>query len=123
MTGSVQADPSSITDATSELFASIDLAFKGTFDAVMGANLPIAGTDLAPFVPPLGAVTKVRAFALRAVEGESLVVKLTSAAGTDQALPVSGVLVVRVANTGDELTAIKVVGTGRIEYLLAGNKT
>lgn len=119
LSGSIQADPASPLDQTSPLSASLELAFKQNYAAAFGANMPISGT----FIPALGTITKVRAIAVRAIDGQSLVVKLTSVAGTDQALPVSGLLVLQAQNAGDEYTAIKVVGSGRIEYLLAGDVT
>lgn len=119
MAGSVQSDPSSVTDATSLLSQAIDLAFKATYDASFGGNVPISGT----FTPALGAVTKVRAVVVRAVDGQSLVVRVTSALGAAQAIPVSDLLVLRAQNTGDEVTALSITGTGRVEYMVAGNKT
>lgn len=118
MTGSIQSDPASVADATSLLSQAIDLAFKATYDACFGANVPIAGT----LTPALGAVTKVRAVAIRAVDGQSLVVRVSSAAGANQAIPVSDLLLLRAQNTGDELTALSITGTGRVEYIIAGNK-
>lgn len=118
MVGSIQSDPSVTTDATGFLSQAIDLAFKATYAAAFGGALPISGT----FVPALGAVTKVRALAVRAVDGQSLVVRLTSAQGAAQAIPVSGVIVVQEKNAGDELTAISIAGTGRIEFLIGGDQ-
>lgn len=46
---------------------------------------------------------------------------LTSAVGTDQALKVSDLFLWHSPNPGDELTAIKLVGTGDCEYFLAGD--
>lgn len=122
MSGSVQTDPNKPTDNVG-LIQSIDLAFRQTYAGVTGGGLTIDSTDIAPFVPALGAIAAVRALAIRAVDGQSLVVKLTSAVGVDQAVPVSDLLLVRAQNTGDQLTAIKVVGTGRIELLIAGDLT
>lgn len=119
MVGSLQSDPASVLDATSLLSQSIDLAFKQTFDASFSASPPIAGT----FVPALGAVTKVRALAVRAVDGQSLVIQVSSAAGVNQSIPCSDLFVLLAKNPGDELTAISITGTGRIEYIIGGNKT
>ena len=119
LSGSLQVDPKSVTGTQAELFASLDLAFKATYAAAIAGNLPISGT----FVVPLGAISKVRALAVRSADGQSLVVRVSSAAGNDQAIPLSGPLVLVVDNPGDELTAVSVVGTGRIEYLVAGNQT
>lgn len=121
MSGAIGSDPCTPFDSAS-LIKSIDLAFRATYDAVFGTGLPIAGTDLDPFTPDLGAVTAVRAIAIRAVDGQSLVVLLTSQKGTNQAFPVSDLLLLRAQNPGDEYTAVKVVGTGAIEYIIAGNR-
>lgn len=121
MSGSIGSDAAKIVGDQTPLMAAIDLAFKATFDAVFGDAVPIASNDGSPFIPALGAVTAVRAIAIRSVTGASLVVKLTSAKGTDQALPVSDLLILQAKNTGDQYTAIKIVGTGTVEYLIAGN--
>lgn len=119
LAGSVQASPASITDTTGILAQSIDLGSTETFDAVFAGSIPIAGT----FVPALGAITKIRYVVLRAVDGESLVASITWAGGANQRVPISDVFVLKARNTGDELTAISISGTGRIEYIIAGTKT
>jgi len=65
-------------------------------------------------------ITAVRFLALRVIGGGSLLVKLTSAAGTDQAFRVSDLLIIGAPNTGDEITAIKLTGSGDVEYIVAG---
>jgi hypothetical protein len=120
MAGQVAADPAT-TGETSGFSPTIDLAFSEKYAAVWGGAQPIDNDALDPFVVPLGAITKVRAIALRAVDGQSLVVKLSSSAGADQALLVSDTLIVRAQNTGDHYTAVKIEGEGRIEYLLGGD--
>ena len=120
MDGSVGSDPTPTTDSAA-LRSAIDLSFKDTYDSAFGIGIPIAASGGSPFVPALGAITAVRAIALRSVDGASLVLKLTSAAGTDQAIPVSDVFLVQTKNAGDQFTAIKIVGTGRIELLVAGD--
>jgi hypothetical protein len=123
MVGNIQADPVSPTNPDPLFSASIDLAFKTAYDAAWGGGLPINASGGSPFSINLGAVTKVRVFAIRPLDGQSLVVKLSSGAGANQAVPVSDLFVVRANSAGDEITAIDVVGVGRIEYLVAGNKT
>lgn len=117
--GSVQADPapSSNADGSALLSASIDLSSSDTFDGVLSGNVPIAG--LLAFA--LGAITKVRYVSIRAVDGESLTVSMVSARGT-ALIPVSDLLVLRAKNPGDEIVTLSVTGTGRIEYIIAGNK-
>ena len=118
--GSVQAtpSPSSSVDGSALLSASIDLASTDTFDAVFSGNLPIAGT----LAFALGAIAKVRYVSIRAVDGESLTVSITSSRGV-ALVPVSDMLVLRAKNVGDEITALSIAGTGRVEYIVAGNKT
>jgi hypothetical protein len=122
MSGAVGSDPATITDSAA-LMQSIDLAFQATYDGVLAGAQTINGTDGSPFVPALGSMVAVRAIAVRAVDGQSLVVKLTSAAGVDQAIPVSDLILVRAQNAADKFTAIKIVGAGRVEWLLAGNNS
>lgn len=119
MSGTMQSDPSTVVDQTDMVSQSIDLAFKKAYDACFAGNLPIAGV----FTPGVGAVVKVRAICIRAVDQQSLVVTVTWSGGTAQRIPVSNLLVLCAQNTGDEITAITITGTGRIEYLIAGNKT
>jgi hypothetical protein len=119
MAGAVQSDPASSSDATTLLSQSIDLASKETYDGSFGGNIPIAGN----FTPALGAISKIRYVVIRAVDGESLVASVTWANGANQLIPISDVFLLKAKNAGDELTALSVSGIGRIEYIIAGNKT
>jgi len=116
--GSVNAGPSNPTGSTN-LASYVDLAVDKVYPSVASGNVTIAGTDLDPFVIEGFAATRVLAF--RAVDGDSFKLLLTSALGTDQAVPCSDLVLVHVPKTGDELTAIKVVGSGRVEYFVAGS--
>lgn len=118
--GSIQADPSasSNVDGSALLSQSIDLSSTETYDGLFGGNMPIAGT----FIPQLGAISKVRHLTLRAVDGQSLTVTVVSGRGTG-VLPVSDVLVLKAKNPGDEISSIAISGIGRIEYIIAGNKS
>jgi hypothetical protein len=121
MSGLVAADPSSPVD-TSAFSPTISLDFEQKYQAVWGGGQPIDNDDGDPFIIPLGAVNRVRAIAIRAVDGQSLKVKLSSpVGGADQTIPVSDVLIVRAQNTGDHFTAVKIVGEGRVEYLVGGD--
>jgi len=80
----------------------------------------VLATDLAPYVVPFETITKARVLVLR-VWGGSITAKLTSAAGIKQAFNVSKLLVWHSPNAGDELTALELVGTAEVEYLLAGD--
>lgn len=83
----------------------------------------IASTDLSPFVLHSAVVPSARIFALRVVTG-TVKVKLTSAAGIDQSLQVSGpegFMMWMSPTAGDEITTIKLIGTADVEYLVAGD--
>lgn len=122
MSGSIQVDPSVTTNPDLLLSQAIDLAFKATYDGAWAGSQPIAGTNISPFVLALGAVTKVRAIALRSVDRTSMVAKLSSALGVDQLVPFSDLIVLRLTDADTSpITAIKVVGTGRLEYLIGGD--
>jgi len=121
MSGSIGSDAAKVVGDQTPLMGAISLAFQATFDAVFADAVPIASSDGSPFIPSLGAITAVRAIAIRSLTGATVVVKLTSAKGTDQQLPVSDLLVIQAKNEGDQYTAIKIVGTATIEYLIAGN--
>lgn len=118
--GSVQAtpSPSSAVDGSALLGSSVDLASTDTFDAVFAGNLPIAGT----LALALGAVVAVRYVSVRAVDGQSLTVSITSGRGV-ALVPVSDLLVVRARNAGDEISAVSISGNGRVEYIIGGNKS
>lgn len=118
--GSIQSDPSpaSNTDGSALLSSSIDLGASETYDAVFSGNLPISGS----FVVALGAVTKVRYVSLRAVDFQSLTVTIVSGRGT-AVIPVSDALLLKAKNAGDEISAVTIAGTGRIEYIIAGNQS
>jgi hypothetical protein len=102
--------------------------FDTTFTASMAAHKSseidvVGATDLAPLVIPLENVVKVRVLVI-SVSGNSVKLVLTSARGTDQAIPLSsgGLMVFYAPTVGDEFTAIKLVGTGAtVSYLIAGN--
>lgn len=119
--GSISAGPANTSDQVS-LDQALDLDSTAKYDAAWGSSQPINGTSQAPFVLNLGAVAGLLAVAIRAVDGQSLVVRITSSAGVDQAIPVSDLFVLKVASTSDQITAVKIVGTGRIEYLVGGNR-
>lgn len=118
--GSVQADPSpsSNVDGSALMSQSIDLGSTETYDGLFGGNMPIAGS----LTFQLGAIAKVRYVAVRAVDGESLTVTIVSGRGT-AVIPVSDTLVLKAKNAGDEISAVTVAGTGRIEYIIAGNQS
>lgn len=99
----------------------MNTSFNATYGSSKSARPSIIGaTDLVPFVIPLETIVKVRMVAFR-VRGASLKFLVTSAAGVDQAIKCSDLWLAHMPNAGDEWTAIKVVGTADLEYVLAGD--
>ena len=120
-TGNVTGRPSPTTGGPS-LSDSFDTSFTGTYSSGTSKRLTVIGaTDIAPFAVAMDSVAKARFIAMRIVNGASLKVLLTSAAGADQAIKVSSVLIWHSPNAGDEITAIKLVGTADIELMIAGD--
>jgi hypothetical protein len=102
----------------------MNTSFNGTYSASQSSRLSVVGaTDLVPFAVAFGSVTKARSLGMRVINGSSIKVLLTSPSGTDQALKTSSMLLWHSPNSGDEITAIKLVGTADIELLIAGDVT
>ena len=98
--------------------------FQGTYGASKSSRIAINGaTDSVPYVVALDSVVKIRFLGLRVVNGASIKALLTSPSGTDQALKTSSLLLWHSPNSGDEITAIKLVGTADIELMIAGDPT
>lgn len=96
-------------------------SFTATYGGSKSARISVIGaTDGAPYVVPFETLTKVRALLVRA-RGSTIKVRVTSAVGTDQSINVSELFLWHAPNSGDELTAIKFVGTADLEYFLAGD--
>lgn len=84
-------------------------------------TVQIASTDGSPFILQSAVVPAARFLAIRVLSGVSVKVKLTSAAGIDQTILVSSLLIWDAPTPGDEITSIKLVGTATLEYFLAGD--
>ena len=98
--------------------------FQGTYGASKSSRIAVvAATDAVPYVVSLDSIAKVRFLGLRVVNGSSIKALLTSPSGTDQALKTSSLLLWHSPNSGDEITAIKLVGTADIEIMIAGDTT
>lgn len=80
-------------------------------------SAPLIGS---PFVVPLEGIAKVRFLAFKTALPMKVLLT-TPNGGADQAVPVSDELVIHAPGAGDEMTAIKVVGTGDISYVIAGD--
>lgn len=118
--GALRASPAA---SPSTLMEIVQTSFEATYQGSKSSHPTISGaTDGSPFVVGLDGVAKVRVFALRVNSG-SLKVKVTSAVGTDQAINVgsNGLMLWHSPYVGDEVTAIKLVGTGDCDIVLAGD--
>jgi len=122
-TGALNGSPSSGPLSGPSLVELLNTSFTETYNARgSGAPTVVGATDMAPFVLDLAnfTITKVRMFALK-VNAGTIVVKVTSAKGTDQAVPVSKLWLWDAPFAGDEITAIKFVGTADLEFVIAGD--
>lgn len=100
----------------------LNTSFSATYQSSKSGRPGIVNaTDLSPFVIPFETIVKVRAMAIKVVGGGSVRVKVSTAFGTDQVIPVSGILLWHCPNAGDEITSIKLIGTADIEYVIAGD--
>ena len=99
----------------------IDTSFCATLAVDKTAVLNIVGATVqAPFVLSLDSIVRVRALAIRVLNGASITMNYTQAS-TAKALLVSGPLVLYLPNAGDEITAITFVGTASLAIRLAGD--
>ena len=80
----------------------------------------VGATDGSPFVVEFEDITSVRYFLLRVSSG-TIKVRLTSAVAALQEFNVSDKFEIHNPVAGDEFTAIALVGTACVEYMLAGD--
>lgn len=118
--GSVGGAPAR-PEGPAELTSILSLAFTATYAQMDAGSFSFLGTLPSPFVLNPGGITKVRALVIRCLDAQSIQVLVSSALGTDQKVPCSGLFFMHCPKAGDELTAVKLVGSGRIEYLAAGD--
>ena len=120
--GSVLVQPSPCLSGPSSQ-DSVNTAFSGTYSSSTGVKrLTVVGaTDISPFVVSMDSVVRARFLVLRVVNGASIKLLFTSSVGTDQKLDVSSMFLWHSPNSGDEITAIKLVGTADIELMIAGD--
>ena len=101
-----------------------DTTFTATYAAQKQSQEDVLNaTEEAPLVIPLENVAKVRVLVCTAT-GNSVTVLTTTAAGVDQAETLSGggIIIKHIPVLGDEITAIKVVGTNAtFSYFIAGD--
>ena len=120
-TGAVSGQPIACPGGPS-LSDTLNTSFSGTYSSAKSSRLSVIGaTDFAPYVFSMDSVVKARFIGMRILNGPSIKVLLTSTSGTDQAIKVSSLLLWNSPNAGDEITAIKLVGTADIEILIAGD--
>jgi len=118
--GAVVASPANTAQFAPSLQEMLSISCERTYSYKSGNSATVNNLIGSPYVVPLGSVTKVRFLALRVI-GAALQVLVTSASGTDQTFKVSDLWLWHSPNEGDQLTAIKLVGTADIEYVLAGD--
>jgi hypothetical protein len=118
--GALSATPSLPTSAES-FEDDFDLSLLAQYPNVDGGDASVASTDSVPFVLDPQGVTAIRLLALRSLDGVSLKAKVTTALGVDQVLPFSDLLVLHAPGAAPPFTAVKIVGTGRVEWLAAGD--
>lgn len=121
-TGVVNGSPASTPGGPSPSLGEIlNTSTTVTYQASKSGRPSIIGaTDGAPFVLSFETMTKVRFFAMR-VRGGTIKLKVTSVLGTDQVIGVSDLLLWSSQFPDDAWTAIKMVGTADVEYLMAGD--
>lgn len=120
--GAVTAQPltASAYSCTFQGFLPLDIA--AVYEASKGAVISVASTDPSPFTLPFEGIVKGRFFALRLLSGATMKVLITTALGV-ATIPVSNLHLIHNPNPGDEITAIRLVGTGDVAYCLAGDLT
>lgn len=109
--------------APSSLLERLTTNFEATYQASRSGHPTVVNaTSMAPFVIALEGIAKVRVFGLRVNSGDMTVV-FSSSVGTDQQINVGGlgIFLWYSPYSGDELTAIKLLGTGDADFLIAGD--
>jgi hypothetical protein len=122
-TGSLLAESTSETWGFSG--GPVSTSFHATYAAQKQAQEDVAGATMgSPLTVPLENVVKVRIGIFTATGGSGILI-LTSAAGVNQAVPLSvgGVFMFHNPHAGDEITSIKLAGTLTVQYFIAGDAT
>lgn len=121
VSGAIAAQPAAGALFTASLQEFLSLSTTATYGAAKGGAISVNSTDIAPFVVPLEGIVKGRMIGIGIISGQTVKVLLTTALGTDQAIPVSDKLFLHMPSAGDEYTALKIVGVADIQYFLAGD--
>ena len=120
--GAVTRQPVSSFPGGPSLSDMLNTSFQGTYGATKSSALSIVGATLgSPFILDMDSVVKARFLGIRVLNGPSIQLLITSPSGTDQSIKTSSLLLWHSPNSGDEITAIKLVGTADIEILIAGD--
>jgi hypothetical protein len=121
VTGAVQASPFASLSGGQSLQDFLTFNIRKSYTGRSADVTSVVGaTDLAPYVLPLGTITKVRFLAIHVLSG-ALKAKLTTPSETDQVVRFGDWLVIHAPNPGEELTSIKLVGTADLEHFLSGD--
>jgi hypothetical protein len=118
--GAVTINPVVPSSGSPSLSDVMQILVRASYNSSKNARVSVAATDGSPYVVPLEGIAKVR-FAAFKFGGQAMKMKITTAAGTDQVVPTSDIFILHAPGGGDEVTAIKVVGTGTVEYVIAGD--
>lgn len=109
--------PESIGRASLE--SKVNLCDFVDFAKVLEGRVNIAN-PVTPYVMKISPITAVRAVAIRLRTGTAIVL-VTSSVGADKAFPLSKLWVWRSTVAGSEITALKLLGTADVEYVVAGD--
>lgn len=122
LTGVLVSQPATPSLYSCTLQELVNLSFCATYGATKDGVIPIASSDGSPFNLPFEGIIRGRVFALRLLSGATMKLKITTGLGV-AILSVSGQFLFHSPNPGDEITAIQLVGTGDVAYVLAGDVT
>jgi len=120
VTGEVKLSPSTPT-GPGGAYATVALdVVSRNYGAQDSGAFSVSGTtQLSP-----GAVAAIRFLAIRALDGQAMVALVSSSSGgADQGFPFSDLLLLNSPSPGDPIASVKLVGAGRIEYVIAGDTT
>jgi hypothetical protein len=84
-------------------------------------GMPVNAVDASPLAIPLQGIVAVRFLSIKSLSGAQMKLLVSSPnGGDDQVVPFTD-LVLHCAEAGTEMTALKLVGSGSVSYLIAGD--
>ena len=101
--------------------ATFDLGIDVDRPVETGGTINVSGTDLIPQVLDISQVPQTRVVYIRVKGGGPLKLLVTSTDGTDQVIPLTDLYYTNLKGTTKSISALKIVGTGSIEWLAAGD--